>query len=470
MSRSKSLLSNTIIFALTNLVTKFLGFLMLPLYTSVLSREELGTADIINTTVALLTPLLTLNIVNASMRFALDKSQDAKQVFIISFKIIMYGFVFLLLLSPFFYSIQIFKSYIILFYLLYITSVIYIFLSLFLRGVDKIKIIGIASIFNSLGFVFANIILLYYLRMKVDGFLIALMIGNTVGILTLIVGGKVCKYFTVKKNNKILQKEMINYSLPLVPNSLGWFVNHTSSRYFIGLFRGVSDVGLFAAAIRMPSILIALQSVFSQAWQISAITEYDKEDNIPFFSKIYTYYSISMVLACSVLIIGTKYIAKFLFAEEFYEAWIYTPLLLVSVVFGAMVGFYSAFYLAHKKTKILFRSTLTGAIVTIVLNIILIPCIGLMGSAIANTLAYFCIWLYLHLDSKKFLELHVVFHKQYKIYLILTVQAIFAIVMPEDLYLVSVIFCLLVILYLVSFDIRYMVKDFLRIFNNKIIS
>jgi O-antigen/teichoic acid export membrane protein len=433
MSRSRSLLANTMVFAITNLVSKFLGFLMLPLYTSILTTEEFGTADLISTTVGILTPLLTLSIANASMRFALDKSVDNKDVFMIGIKTIMKGFLFLIILLPFFNIIPVFRDNLIWFYLLYLSSVMQTYLNLFSRGIGKVKIIGVAGVVNSLVFVIANVGLLYYERLGVEGFLLSYIIANFFGIVVLFFGARFSTLLHTNKTDIVLRKEMLQYTIPLVPNALSWWVNHSSNRYLIGVFGTVADVGLFAAAVRMPSILTTLQSVFIQAWQVSAITEYDKEDNKVFFSKIYSYYSTAMVLGCSILIVATKYIATFLFAKEFYQAWIYTPFLLVSVVFGSMVGFYSSFYLAHKKTKVLFTTTFLGAIITIVLNLILLPFIGIMGAAIANVFAYFSVWLFLHVDSKKFLILEVNFRKFYYIYFLVFIEAVLIVQFPNRL-------------------------------------
>ena len=78
--RYKYLLKNTGLLTISNFASKVLVFLLVPLYTSVLSTEEYGIYDLIVSTVSLLYPLLTLNIVDAVMRFTMDKDVDKKQV------------------------------------------------------------------------------------------------------------------------------------------------------------------------------------------------------------------------------------------------------------------------------------------------------------------------------------------------------------------------------------------------------
>ena len=78
--RYKYLLKDTGLLTISNFASKVLVFLLVPLYTSVLSTEEYGIYDLIVSTVSLLYPLLTLNIVDAVMRFTMDKDVDKKQV------------------------------------------------------------------------------------------------------------------------------------------------------------------------------------------------------------------------------------------------------------------------------------------------------------------------------------------------------------------------------------------------------
>lgn len=60
--RARELAVNTGLFAISSFGSKIISFLLLPLYTAVLSTGDYGTVDLINSTVGLLVPLLTLNI------------------------------------------------------------------------------------------------------------------------------------------------------------------------------------------------------------------------------------------------------------------------------------------------------------------------------------------------------------------------------------------------------------------------
>lgn len=73
MNKYNKLVSNSVIFAIGNFSSKLITVIMLPFYTSYLSQSDYGQIDLMITTIALLLPLLTLNIVEAVIRFSLDK-------------------------------------------------------------------------------------------------------------------------------------------------------------------------------------------------------------------------------------------------------------------------------------------------------------------------------------------------------------------------------------------------------------
>ena len=81
MKEVKELAKNTGLLAIGQFGTKLLSFFLVPLYTYVLSTADYGTYDLMNTTVSLLVPILSLNICDSALRFPLDKNVDRKQVF-----------------------------------------------------------------------------------------------------------------------------------------------------------------------------------------------------------------------------------------------------------------------------------------------------------------------------------------------------------------------------------------------------
>ena len=101
MNRYKKLLSNTVLFAIGTFSSKALVFLLMPLYTAVLSTEEYGTVDLIMQAGNLLLPLVSVGIINAIVRFGLDSSVRKSDVFTVGLMTVFCGFLVLLFLPQY---------------------------------------------------------------------------------------------------------------------------------------------------------------------------------------------------------------------------------------------------------------------------------------------------------------------------------------------------------------------------------
>ena len=76
MKREKQLLKNTVIVAIGQICTKFISFFLLPLYTALLTTEEYGVVDLLNTYISLLLPLIFLQIDQSIFRYLIDARKD----------------------------------------------------------------------------------------------------------------------------------------------------------------------------------------------------------------------------------------------------------------------------------------------------------------------------------------------------------------------------------------------------------
>ena len=169
---------------------------------------------------------------------------------------------------------------------------------------------------------------------------------------------------------------------------VAWWVNSASDRYVLSWICGGGVSGVYAVAYKIPSILSMFGNVFSQAWSISAIKEFDPDDSDGFFGGTFGLMSFAMSLACSAVMIFDIPLAWFLYANDFFEAWRFVPPLLMSVVFDVLCQFIGGVFTATKDTKTLSYTTISGALVNVVLNFALVPFFGAMGAAVATMLGY----------------------------------------------------------------------------------
>ena len=184
-------------------------------------------------------------------------------------------------------------------------------------------------------------------------------------------------------------------------------MNDASDRYILTFFCGAAVNGIYAVSYKIPTILSTLQSIFYNAWSVSAIKEFDKDDKDGFVGNIYTLYSSASLIGCSIILILNPVIARILYAKEFFEAWRYAPALLVGAVFNGLSLFEGCLFTAVKRTKDVSKTTLIGASVNTILNLILIPLIGAYGAAIATFCGYLTVWIVRTISLRKIIVMKV---------------------------------------------------------------
>ncbi|SDF15583.1 lipopolysaccharide biosynthesis protein [Sporomusa acidovorans] len=406
MNKSKYLLKNTILFSIGNFGSKFLTFFLVPIYTLYLSTEELGMVDLIQSTMNLLIPLLSLGLSEATIRFIMDKSTDNAQVLSFSLYVIFIGTAILVVITPFIYLVTEFSNYILYFPFIYFSTAGKGVLSQFIRGKEKVKLYVFDSLITAISLLSFTIIFLTWLRLGAHGFLLSWGLSNVVSCIFLLISGKIFRdIINLSAISKEIARPMLHYGLPLVPNYLSWWITSLSGRYFVTMFWGFAVNGLYSIAYRVPSIMGVFVEVFMQAWQLSAIKEYEGDRDKNFYSEVYKFYCTITFLVSSGLILCSKLVALLLFQNEFYIAWRYVPLLMCAFTIGNLQTYLGSLYTAAKKTKKVFVTTMTGAFTNIVLNMVLTPLYGVYGSIIAIYISYTVIYAYRLVDLSKFMNM-----------------------------------------------------------------
>lgn len=401
-SKSKQLAIDTILFGISTFGSKILVFLLTPLYTAVLLTEEYGIADLVNTTVNLIYPILTLAITDATLRYALDRKVSKSAVLGNSLVITVLSIILLMAFYPILkginseIAVQLTKywGY---FVLNYATYNIHLCFSNFIKGIGKTKLYAIQGILQTLTVVVCNIYFLLFAKMGLEGYLLSVIIGFIIPTLLILFAGGMYKYIFPLKLEKKLLADMLKYSLPMIPTLLSWSINLYINKYMlIGMLpsgEGLGASGIFSVANKIPSVLTAILGIFTQAWQLSAIANVNDADESDYYTEMYGAMHIVSLLGCMVIIPFSKWISALLFDPAYYTAWQHIPFLMLSAFYSCLSGFLASAFRAYKKTSQLFTSVAIGAVANIVLNFVLINAIGVIGASIATAASFFITWV-----------------------------------------------------------------------------
>lgn len=400
-TKNRYLAKNIIIFAVGNIGTKIINFLLVPFYSYVLSTEEYGTVDLIFTVFSIVVPVLTLNICEAVQRFSMDENADHRLVFTNSVLVNIGGFIFGLLVIPISYLFFKEVDISLLIYLYIFSYSSYLTLSFFLRGREELLKYSLCSIFLTLLLCCLNILFLVVLKTGIKGYISAYALSYLIMSFIVLVLGKQWRFFNSKSINKSFVKKLVKFSIALVPNSLLWWIVNSSDRLMVTGMCGISMNGLYAMSYKIPSLLSVGTTIFMQAWGFSAVKESEATTDTSYQRDVFKKFLSIVSIFAIFIILALKPAVTLLLSDAYYDSWKFSPFLVLGFVFVSLASFAGTTYYVEKDSLRQMYSAIVGAILNVVLNFALIPTLGANGASIATCISYFMIFIYRLIDTKK---------------------------------------------------------------------
>lgn len=416
MSRIKDLAKNTLIITIGRISTQFITFLLLPLYTALLTTEEYGTVDLITTLVQLFIPIVSLMIDQGVFRYLLSSENENTKKEVISnafFLLLGLNFVFIiiyLLLLP-----LITVKYKIWILLILVTTA---FSNLFLqisRGLKKTFDYALGSFICSLITITLNVLCIAFIKMSAVGMLLATFIGNVVCCIYLFFKLEINKYLSLSSVNKKTLLNELKYSIPLIPNQLSLWVMNSSDRLIVSFILGTAANGILAVSHKFPAIFMTFFNIFQLAWHETGTVHFFDKDRDDFFSKTIEEIMLLFSTLCMCIIIVLPIVFNLFVNSSYNEAYYNIPIYLIASLLNVMVGLLGVVYVATKKTFEIAKTTIIAALINIIVNIILIKYIGLYAASISTFMGYFITMIYRIIDTKKYLNIKYSLYKYVKI-------------------------------------------------------
>lgn len=336
-------------FAAGNLLTKLIYFLMVPLYTSALSTAQYARAEMLNTLIDIVYPIATMYVVEAMYRFTIDDDADLQQTYGITMRITLWSILFVTVGSAVLYAV--FQNpETLLFGALYISFSIYKAVLQFARALGRNVPFAIAGVINALMLTGMNVLLLLVLKGGVASYICSIIVANVTASVYIFFATGQRKYISLRfRPDKALRRVMLRYSIPCVPNMLGWWVVNVSDRYMLQYMVSDAVCGVYTAASKLPAVLSTFSTIFQQAWQYSAVKESKSEDSETFYSEIFTALSTFLLCLSSVVTLCTDVLCRIVLQKEFYEGRFILPILLAAAVLQLLRGLFRHLLWCDKK-------------------------------------------------------------------------------------------------------------------------
>lgn len=409
-SRVSKFLKDIGIYAIGNIGSKIITFLMVPLYTYfVHDTSDFGYYDLCLQVCLLLMPFVTLQLRDGAFRFLLDCDDETRCQRIVTFVSRTLATTLLVsllvtIMMVLFTDIH-YLGYVL--GLLVAMSLQEVYSQVF-RGLGNNKAFVAVGILSALGIGIFSIIFVAGLGWGIKGIFLANIFARILALLFVELRVHLLSRYTRWRINVgEVGSEIIRYTLPLLPGSLCWWLTGSSDRLFIKYFLGLDINGIYAVAIRFTGIISTLAIIFYQAWQETAILQYNSPDRNRFFSRMFNgyFFLLATILVGYVFLLKVNY--NWLVASEYRESLNFIYPLGVSAVIFAIAAFFDMGYQCAKDTKRTLPAIVLAAIVNVILNFLLIKPLGVYGVIVTQLITYLVLVTYRWYDMKRYFVLKI---------------------------------------------------------------
>ena len=273
-----------------------------------------------------------------------------------------------------------------------------------LRGKELLLKYSLGNILQTLMIAILNIMFLLVLKMETGGYLLAYIIANFIVAVYAIIAGKDYKAFSFHYIDLYKLKEMVRYSVVLIPNTFMWWIMNSSDRVMVTYMVGAAANGIYAVSYKLPTLVSTLTGIFNQAWSYSAIREEGTSDETEYNNKMFrTLAAIAFMMGIGLLLLAKPFL-KIYVSDSYYDAWRYTPFLIFGCVYLTLGTFMATSYTVHKDSFGYLFSGSFGAVFNILLNFILVPVIGVYGAALATCISYIAVFMFRVFHTRKYIK------------------------------------------------------------------
>lgn len=453
-TREKSFLKNTIIITIGKFCTHLISFLLLPLYTNILSVQEYGIVDLLTVLTSLLLPIITFQVELAVFRELLDSRENENKkkeiisngLITVTVQCIIYAIIYAIISQ---YIVNDYKIF------LAINVIIAIFSSIFLqisRGIGNNKSFTIGSFISAFFTIILNIVFLVILNFRVKGMLIATFIGQLICCLYLFFSLKLYKYISINQYKPKVVKSLLKYSLPLVPNAISWWIFGASDRVVVTIFLGLTSTGLLSAANKLPALIITIYNIFYLSFSENILSNTKDLDIESYYMKMFNVI-LGVFLALSIgLVSSMPFVFPILINVKFTGAYNLIPFLIVANIFNIIVSMTGVLYSIYRNTKEIAKTAIIAAIINLLVHLSLIKVAGLYAAVISTFIAYLIMAVYRLYNAKKKYFL-IKLNKSLIIKTLLILPIVLVLYYINNLYL-NILSLILAIIYAININIK----------------
>lgn len=196
------------------------------------------------------------------------------------------------------------------------------------------------------------------------------------------------KWFRLRGFDKNLVKEMLLIGLPLVPNFLIYWVFNSCDKLMITESLGLGEAGVYSIGSKLGHCSQLIYTAFAGGWSYFVFSTMKDQDQVKYNSKLFEILALISFSSSAFVCVISKDFYRILFTDEYVSGFVVAPYLFVCPLLLMLFQLSASQFLVIKKTWYNTLVLLSGAVVNVLLNAVLIPQIGIEGAAIATLVGY----------------------------------------------------------------------------------
>ena len=412
MSRAKELLKNTGILMIARISTQLVSFLLLPLYTTLLSTAEYGEIDIYTSLTMIVIPFLTLQLEMGLFRFFItEKSENSRKKIVSTTLIVIVAVLWFASIVFWGLNIVLKIQYAMYIYWFYLSMTLSTVLLQVCRAYGNNKAYGFASFLSSALAVCLNVFFIAGLGWKVEAILLSSTIAQLVSSVYIVFRTKVFSYFSTRCFDKSVASKLLKYSVPLVFNQISsWAINY-SDRLIILHFWGTSSNGIYSLSNKFSNITNTFFNVFNVAWTENVVRCMDDNDSQKYINSMFMIiFNVYLALITGIINL-LPFFWNFMVNANYGGAYGHVPILLLAMFFSGMAATIGSVYIAYNKTREVSITTIMAGICNITIHFFLLHKCGLYAASISTLVSFGMLFFYRYMFVKKFFMLEIEWKK-----------------------------------------------------------
>jgi O-antigen/teichoic acid export membrane protein len=386
----RQFLRDSLVYGLAGILSRGVSIFLVPLYTRVLTPADYGVVDLLGIFATLVNLTIALEISQAVVRFYTDSSSADDRLgyastslwftaavytaFVVLALLMAPGIGQILLGGP--ERVQVLRVAIL---SIWVNGLFYLVQNQLRWELRPLHYAAVSLTFTGVS-ITASVILVLILRVGVLGVVVGQLCGYVVG---LTVGAVFThRVFAFRFDvNKL--REMLRFSLPLVPSSIGVFVALYIDRITISKLMTLADVGLFGIGYRVASLMTLLMIGVQGALTPLIFSRYREPGTPVEIARIFRFFTAIALLGCLALASFSPEVLRLVTVPAFYGGAQVVPLLAPATLLSAMYIFAPGLGIA-KRTGVMAMITMSGAALNVALNLLLVPKLGIVGAALGT--------------------------------------------------------------------------------------